>query len=102
MALALVPIGDAFSARVALDEERLRGARFAELWHWLVGLGVCQMCSLAFALAAVERELGDPAWRAYVTPCAHVIRSARGAALSCREMATAHWKSRPIRTEETP
>jgi len=84
----------------ARDEERIKGARFAELWHWLAGLGVCQSCSLAFALAAVERELGDPTWRAYATPCTHVVRSPRGVAMTCKEAARLHWDARPLRTED--
>ena len=73
-------------------------ARFLELTKWLRGLGVCQLCSLRMAIAAVERE-SKRTWKASATcprPRQGLDSSGRRIELpGCEDIARKHWDERP-------
>jgi hypothetical protein len=61
------------------------------IWRWLCDFGVCRMCGVGIALAQVERELGDPTFRASrcVGGCKNAPR------VDCFELARSKWPELP-------
>ena len=52
---------------VLTDAQKL--ARMSELWHWLVGIGVCHVCASTWSLAQVEKETGGTRPEPWPTRC---------------------------------
>jgi len=75
-----------------VDADRARTARFCELFHHFEKGGVCRVCCVAFALAAVEVEAGSE-WRPSGEPCKRVDRHGS----TCRALLEAAWPGRPAR-----
>lgn len=60
------------------------------LQTWAAELGCCPMCSMAIAIAAVEREAGR-AWEPSHKCTEHRMRGELG----CMDRAKKHWANRP-------
>jgi hypothetical protein len=65
--------------------------RFTQIWSWLKGLGVCRLCGVGVALAQVEREFGDPTFRALSTKDG----CARKEPTACLDLARSKWSELP-------
>lgn len=64
--------------------------RFITIWRWLCDVGVCRMCGVGIALAQVERELGDPTFRATKgLGCKNAPR------VDCFDLARSKWPELP-------
>jgi hypothetical protein len=64
-----------------------KNERRSEIWRWLISFGVCDMCASGWAIARVEKEMGDRAWKPWPSRCTKVDRLNRTCAAIAKENA---------------
>lgn len=80
---------------VLTDDQKL--VRMSTLWHWLVGVGVCDVCASTWAIGQVERETGGTKLEPWPLRCTR--RNVAGR--TCEEAAKSGRRSMPGRVEIT-